>query len=132
MIPNHVGSISETAVTLDLLGRGYNVLLPTVVCRYDLLVEVPDRFVRVQVKTARTNRNGNLRVSWDQPYTKDEVDLIAVYDPRQKRIYYIPIDDIPEGSRSLTIRVKRVRGNTSSFKAEKYARFPVERMIPCS
>lgn len=126
------GSISETAVTLDLMRRGYNVLMPTVVSRYDLLVEAGDRnFIRVQVKTARIdNRDGNLKATWDRPYSPEEVDVIAIYDPTSNNVFYIPLQDIP-CSKGVTLRINRYKRNTTTtaLKAEDYTDFPLERVI---
>jgi hypothetical protein len=123
-----VGSISEAAVEWDMLGRGFNVLTPSVTTRYDRLVELNGKFVRVQVKTARTDlRDGNLRVSYDTPYSSSEIDIIAVFDPITRNIYYIPINHIPKGAKGFTLRVtKRVynRRKSAGLDAEKYKEFP--------
>lgn len=123
---NHIGSVSESAVTLDLLQRGYNVLMPAVISRYDLLLELGDSYLKIQVKTARTDRrDGNLRVTWERPYSPNEVDIIAVYDPETTNIYYIPLEDISPGSKGLTIRVKQYKYKKSTgFIAEDYLDFP--------
>lgn len=123
-----IGSISEAAVEWDLLGRGYNVLTPSVTARYDRLVETVGGFVRVQVKTARTDiRDGNLRVSYDTPYDQSEVDVIAVFDPSTRNIYYIPINDIPTGAKGFTLRVTRRvynRQKMAGLEASNYKEFP--------
>jgi hypothetical protein len=128
MNSTQVGSISEAAVEWDLLGRGFNVLKPSVTTRYDRLVEIGDKYVRVQVKTARTDiRDGNLRVSYDSPYSSSEIDIIAVFDPATKNIYYIPINDIPTGAKGFTLRVtKRVYNRVKSvgLDAQYYLDFP--------
>jgi hypothetical protein len=128
MNSTQIGSISEAAVEWDLLGRGFNVLKPSVTTRYDRLVETDDGYVRVQVKTARTDvRDGNLRVSYDTPYDQSEVDMIAVFDPSTLNIYYIPINDIPVGAKGFTLRVtKRIynRRKTAGLDAAKYKTFP--------
>jgi hypothetical protein len=122
-----IGSISEAAVEWDLLGRGFNVLTPSVTARYDRLVETHDGYIRVQVKTARTDvRDGNLRVSYDTPYNSSEIDIIAVFEPNARKIYYIPINDIPTGAKGFTLRVtKRVynRRKSAGLDAAKYTEF---------
>lgn len=123
-----VGSISEAAVEWDLLGRGYNVLTPSVTARYDRLVETDGGYIRVQVKTARMDvRDGNLRVSYDTPYDSTEIDIIAVFDPGERKVYYIPINDIPTGAKGFTLRItKRVynRIKSAGLDADKYTDFP--------
>lgn len=124
-----VGSISEAAVEWDLLSKGYNVLTPSVTTRYDRLVETHHGFIRVQVKTARTDiRDGNLRVSYDSPYSRSEIDIIAVFEPNSKNIYYIPIDDIPVSAKGFTLRVtKRIynRRKTAALDASQYIEFSI-------
>lgn len=123
-----IGSISEAAVEWDLLRRGCNVLTPAVTARYDRLVEIKGRFIRVQVKTARLDvRDGNLRVSYETPYSPSEIDVIAVFDPRTCDIYYIPINDIPDSAKGFTLRLtKRVynRKKSAGFDADRYKTFP--------
>lgn len=123
------GSISEIAVEMDLLKHGYNVLEPRVVSRYDRIVEVaPKVYVQVQIKTARIDkRDGNLRVTYDTPYDFSEIDLIAVYDPKNDTVYYIPIHDIPNGAKGFTLRItQRIynRTRTVGLDAENYLEFP--------
>ncbi|HDR8003374.1 group I intron-associated PD-(D/E)XK endonuclease [Bacillus cereus group sp. BceL300] len=125
------GSISEAAVEWDLLRQGFNVLSPAVVTRYDRVVEVAEKnYVRVQVKTARIDaRDGNLRVTYDTPYNPSEVDLIAVYSPSNGQVYYIPIDDIPEGAKGFTLRTtERIynRKKRAGLTANDYKKFPME------
>jgi hypothetical protein len=129
MNSTQVGSISEAAVEWDLLGRGFNVLKPSVTTRYDRAVETENgSFIRVQVKTARTDvRDGNLRVSYDTPYDPSEIDIIAVFEPVTQNVYYIPIEHIPVGAKGFTLRVtKRIYNRTKSagLDAENYKDFP--------
>ena len=123
-----IGSISEAAVEWDLLRRGFNVLTPSVTARYDRLVETETEFIRVQVNTARLDvRDGNLRVSYDTPYSSSEIDVIAVFDPRTANIYYISINDIPTEAKGFTLRLtERVynRKKSKGLDANKYLTFP--------
>jgi PD-(D/E)XK endonuclease len=128
MNSTQIGSISEAAVEWDLLGRGFNVLKPSVTTRYDRLVEIDGKYVRVQVKTARTDvRDGNLRISYETPYSDDQIDMIAVFDPNTRNIYYIPINDIPVGAKGFTLRVterKYNRKKSAGLDAYQYLDFP--------
>lgn len=128
MDSNQTGAISEIAVELDLLKRGFNILIPRVTTRYDRIVETNDgRYIRVQIKTARVDRrDGNLRVTYDTPYYAREVDVIAVFDPNGNDIYYVPIQDLPNGAKGFTLRVtpriyKRVK--RSGLDAANYTEF---------
>lgn len=128
MFSSQVGAISETVVELDLLRQNYNVLYPTVPARYDLLAEVePKKYISIQVKTARTDvRDGNLRVTYDVPYDKTQVDLIAVYDPKHDKLYYIPVEDIPPENKGFTLRItkRKNKRKTDSLTASNYKKFP--------
>jgi hypothetical protein len=54
-----IGEISEAIVIAEFLKSGFPVLLPFGDNqRYDMVVEVDGRFLRVQCKTARTLRGG--------------------------------------------------------------------------
>lgn len=123
-----IGSISEAAVEWDLLERGFNVLKPSVVTRYDRVVDIDGNYVRVQVKTARIDRrDGNLRVSYDTPYTDNQIDIIAVFDPNTRNIYYIPINDIPNDAKGFTLRVtprKYNRKKSAGLESQQYLDFP--------
>jgi hypothetical protein len=93
------------------------------------MVEMANKeVVRVQVKTARTDvRDGNLRVSYDTPYDPSEVDIIAVFDPNTRDIYYIPINDIPAGAKGFTLRVTRRvynRRKSAGLDASQYKKYP--------
>ncbi|HEY7150455.1 MAG TPA: group I intron-associated PD-(D/E)XK endonuclease [Solirubrobacterales bacterium] len=51
--PVDVGQRTEAAILSDLVRRGYSVLLPFGVNqRYDLLLDLGEKFVRVQCKRA--------------------------------------------------------------------------------
>ena len=49
---NQKGAIAETAIAHAAIELGIQVLKPWVEDRYDLVFDLPDRFVRVQCKTA--------------------------------------------------------------------------------
>jgi len=55
--PVDVGTRTEAVVLAELVKRGYRVLLPFGHNhRYDLVLDVEGRFVRVQCKTGRLSR----------------------------------------------------------------------------
>lgn len=122
------GAISEQAVEIDLLRRGYNILEPVVTSRYDLVVETSDRlYIRVQVKTAWLDKHGNLNVSSGKtPYSSAEVDVIAVYDRDNQNVYYVPID-VLDGRTLYSLRLRRYkikRKKGAALMADRYKHFP--------
>jgi hypothetical protein len=117
--PVDVGLRSEVALTNLLVQMGYAVFLPVGHNhRYDLLLDVGDRFVRVQCKTGRLrdgvirfntvstrcNRYDTLRRGYD-----GEVDGFGVWCPQNGRGYYVPIEDIASGI--ATLRLARTANN---------------------
>jgi hypothetical protein len=124
---NQKGALAEMIVETDLLNRGMNVLMPRVPARYDRLVETNGQYIRVQIKHGRIDvRDGNLRVTWETPYSPEETDLFAVFNPVNKEIYYIPVEDVPNGSKGLTVRLtqRKNRRQTNAFPAAEYLEFP--------
>jgi hypothetical protein len=85
-----------------LVRRGYRVLVPFGVNdRYDLVLDLGDRFLRVQCKTGRL-KNGsvifsarsvrsNRRATLERPYL-GEADVLAVYCPGTGRVYAVPVE----------------------------------------
>jgi len=104
------GSIAELVVAARLVKEGWRVLLPYGEnTRYDLVAEREGRFVRVQVKYV-TPKNGVLDVkcqssnNWSiLPYTADEIDAIAVYDPVSEKVYYVPVAELRKGAMKLRL-----------------------------
>ena len=104
--PKDIGDRSTLAIILALREAGYRVLLPFGEnTRYDLVIDGPDGFARVQCKTGRL-RNGAVRFRTcssyyhhpnpRQPAThyRGQVDLFAVYCPSTSGVYLIPIDEV--------------------------------------
>lgn len=103
----HVGDISQANVMAALLKKQCSVLLPFGDNqRYDLVIETPDGFHRIQCKTGRirsgaiefpvasssNHRRGGAR----RPYL-GQIDYFGVYCPCNGKTYLVP-------SRDLTLR----------------------------
>ena len=101
--PVDVGDRTEAIVIAALMRRGYRVLRPlSANQRYDLVLDLGDRFLRVQCKTGRlrggaivfstrsvrSNRNG----TFVRSYT-DEADVFLVHCPATDRIYAVPVGE---------------------------------------
>lgn len=81
-----VGAISEMAVALDLMQKGYAVfraLSPS--CKSDLVAMKLGVILTVEVRTGYISASQNVTF----PHRKDdEADIYAAYVPREQRVYY--------------------------------------------
>lgn len=100
-ITKQKGDIAEAFVTYLLKANGFNVLVPWGEDnRYDLVSEKDGVFKRIQVKYAtakagivevRVRSCNNYKVLH---YSKNDVDVIAVYTPQQQKVYFVPLNGI--------------------------------------
>jgi len=108
--PKRIGDRSTLAVMLALHDAGLDLLLPFGEnTRYDLVVDLDSRLVRVQCKTGRL-RNGAVFFATCSAYGHhrnpqahrrdyaDQIDYFAVYCPETGGVYLIPIEDVPSKS----------------------------------
>jgi len=108
------GSIAELRVCGDLMERGWNILLPYGEnSRYDLVAERDGQFIRIQVKYV-TPKDGAMEVNcrssnnWSvRPYTSQEIDYIAAFNPKDNAVYYIPVSKIRKKSMKLRLEPAR-------------------------
>lgn len=114
-----IGDITEAVVLAEFLSAGFPVLLPFGDNRrYDMVVEIDRRFLRVQCKTAHRCADGacirfnarstNRRTGAGTSY-RDEADLFAVYSPYTRQVYVLPVDDV--GEVGVWLRLVPVRNN---------------------
>ena len=109
---------------LALHDAGLDLLIPFGEnTRYDLVVDLDSRLVRVQCKTGRL-RNGAVFFATCSAYGHhrnpqahrrdyaDEIDYFAIYCPETSGVYLIPIEDVPSKS-SAALRVKPASNNQS-------------------
>jgi hypothetical protein len=102
--PVDVGDRTEAIVVAALVRRGYRVLRPlSTNQRYDLVLDLGERFLRVQCKTGRL-RKGAVRFSTRscrsdtkrthvRSYSSDEADVFVVHCPDTDRIYAVAVGD---------------------------------------
>lgn len=92
------GNIGQFSIMADLIQRGFVVLSPAGNHpHYDIVIEKGGIFKRVQVRY-NTQRKGVLLVKLftvghggkSNYHTVDNIDIIAVYDATDKKIYYLP------------------------------------------
>ena len=121
LTPSQKGAAAEAAITASLLELGLTVLRP--LCegrRYDLVVDLEPRLLRVQCKLARRQDGAlvvGLRTNRCTPagyvstsYTAEEVDAIGVYAPDLRRCFLIPISEACD-RRMIHLRLKPAKNN---------------------
>ena len=123
--PVDVGQRSETAILAAFVERGFDVLLPWGTNRrYDMVLDLGDRFVRVQCKTGRI-KNGavlfsakSVRCNTKRNLTREyvgEIDYFAVYCPARRAVYLVACDETTRTEVMLRIeptannQTKRIR-----------------------
>jgi PD-(D/E)XK endonuclease len=121
-----VGQRSEAIILAELVKRGYRVLLPYGTNhRYDLVIDVGDRFLRAQCKTGRLRRGAiefntastraNTLRAYTKPYDADQIELFLVYCQETDRVYAVDIGEVGPGSALLRVdptangQAKRIR-----------------------
>lgn len=139
MISSHyIGKITELAVAESFLKFGYQVSQPLVAdSRYDFIVDIKDKLIKIQVKTSTVKEDGayfefatstshtNTVGTINKSYTKDEIDYFAtMYD---NQCYIVPIEEC--GCRGQRLRLKPTKNNQTKgiMFAENYK---LERIFP--
>lgn len=119
------GTITEIQVAVHLLKLGYVVSQPLVQdTRYDLIVDVKHKLIRLQVKTARKNSKNtgnsiifncrsttnNVRECKQRYYSSDDVDFFATYWDNE--VFLIPVN---ECSAEKTIWLEKPKSSVSTY-----------------
>ena len=117
---NQKGLIAETAIVHEAVKYGLCVLRPFSDERYDLVLDVGGRFVRLQCKWARRRNevvvvvcHSNRRAPEGfrrRTYSGGETDVIAAYCPDVNCCYFIPAS-IFSGRSQLHLRLEGTRNN---------------------
>jgi hypothetical protein len=132
MSTNQKGAIAEARITSEALELGCTVYRPmSEGCRYDLIVDVGGRLLRVQCKwasvkgrivvvyaiTSRLTPQGYVRTTYDPT----EIDGIAAYCHELKRCFWLPIEEFA-GKSVVHLRLQPARnGQRSGLRwAEQY------------
>lgn len=119
------GVITQLQVATYLLQLGYIVSQPLVQdSKYDLIVDVNNKLVRLQVKTARKHpknqgqsivfncrsTTNNVRECKQRYYSQTEVDFFATY--WNKQVFLIPIN---ECSSEKTLWLEKPKNSASTY-----------------
>lgn len=135
------GEITETIVLAKLVELGYQCLLPFGHdSRYDIAIDDDGKLIRIQCKTAwYMEKKGCLEFNTAITYArvggkthirkgyKGEADYFGVYSPDTGKIYLIPVEDVPIGSKGC-LRLEATKNNQQ--KGVKWAvDYEIERVI---
>lgn len=109
------GKTTELKVALAFLSRGYQINQPLVSdSRYDFIVDINNKLIRLQVKTCRAFENEgyidfatssshtNAKGTVNHSYTKNEIDFFATF--YNNECYVISVNDC--GKRNQRLRIK--------------------------
>jgi hypothetical protein len=117
---NHKGNVAELAIAKEAASLGLSVFAPlTEHERYDLILGIKDRLLRVQCKWAscredviyvrlKSSRHSPTRGYIVATYGQSEIDAVAVYCGDLDRCYLLPIDLVADCG-VITLRVKPTR-----------------------
>jgi hypothetical protein len=118
-----VGYIGEQVVARDLIRLGHDVYYPAVDDnKVDMVVEVNQRLIRVQVKTARTLRGTTIQIQTKQ-YVNRMIDIIAIYYEPKDIIAYYPY----RNEEFLILAIQRAKNNQEKGRNwfYQYLEFPL-------
>lgn len=121
---NQRGELAQLKVQERAISLGYTLSIPTIDCRYDLVIDNNGKFTRVQIKHVTDNKkNNSVRLKLEKKegkkkvgYTKDEIDLILVYVDSIDKILQIKPAQF-HNKKKLSIKV---RGTNRNLKTENW------------
>src|SRR5262245_52392864 len=100
---NQKGAVAESAVVHEAIKLGIGVWLPMADERFDIILDLRPRLVRVQCKFAsrhddvivvRFHANRRTRTGMRRTfYSADEIDAFAAYSPDTDRCYFLPMPE---------------------------------------
>ena len=135
---HYVGKITELAVAQAFLQRGYQVSQPLVAdSRYDFVVDVRGKLLKIQVKTGTVKEDGayiefatstshtNTQGTINHSYKQDEIDYFATMLGTQ--CYVVPVDRC--GSRAQRLRLMPTKNG--QIKGIMFATdFEIDKVFP--
>lgn len=116
------GEIAQLKVQQRAVELGYTVSIPTVDCRYDLIIDDNSTLTKAQIKYADGTAQGkSIRVNLvskhknkKQRYKKEEIDIVLVYVPKIGKILQLKADQFHDKA-NVDIRIEKIEGNASRF-----------------
>lgn len=119
---NSIGAETEGRVLAALIKAGFTVAVPFGVARYDLVIETPEGFKRVQCKTGRLRggavvfnayslgSNRRPGATTRQSY-RGHADLFGVYCRGTDSVYLVPVDG---NTSEVSLRVSPAKNSQQS------------------
>jgi PD-(D/E)XK endonuclease len=115
------GAVAEAEIAAAAIRLELPVLRPVAEGgRYDLVIDLGEKLLRVQCKWASRNQNVlTIRCATSRhtphgyvktTYSTDEIDAIAAYSPDTYRCYLIPIGEA-QGMAAISLRLAPTRNN---------------------
>lgn len=122
------GDASEALVVAKYIEKGYNVLTPVNDgVAYDLVVEKNGKLYKVQVKRGRKEKNvisfrccSQTRSNGNIPYTKNEVDLFTIHEPKSGNVYEVKFDEAPKTQMYLRTEISKANKRKNMNMAADY------------
>ncbi len=91
----HKGVMTERQAELEFLKQGWATYYPSAVERCDFIAVKWPHILRVQVKTGNLeNQNRSIVAKSNRPYTKEDIDVVAISDPKNDTFYFVPVEDL--------------------------------------
>ena len=117
---NQKGAIAEAAIIHQAAKLGIPVLRPTTDERYDIVLDLRGRFVRVQCKWAplygevvifrcRSCRRARAALR-HRSYSSEEIDAFAAYCADLERSFYVPME-IAQNRLAIQLRISPTQNN---------------------
>jgi hypothetical protein len=109
------GELCENIAIVHLMKMGFVVSKTINKCRYDLLVDVDGRILKMQVKKATIKENYiefrtasvSTKNKIRKQYTNKEIDYFIIVDSDNDIVYIMHVDDCSQGNQRLrTIKAK--------------------------
>ena len=117
------GALAEQAIAFEALKRGIGVFRPLGDERYDLILDLRPRLLRVQCKWAarvgdvvvvrtRRGRRGRAGLIYAY-YAPEEIDAVAAYCPDTEQCYLLP-HELSVGRAAVQLRLAPTRNNQAA------------------
>lgn len=111
------GNLAELMISAELARQGWKIAFPFGEnWDYDLIIEHDGVFSRVQVKHVMSSEDKieipcksvsvtNGKATNIKKYTSSDIDVLAAYDARTGKCYFIPAQELGDGKGSYTLRI---------------------------
>jgi hypothetical protein len=125
---NRIGTVTELKCITYFIELGYVVSVPQNQCRYDIIIDTGNNFLKVQVKTCNTTRNpGSITFSTcashyiqgkhtHTSYQDDNIDYFCTY--YNNECYLVPVSECGHREKCLRFSMPK-SGQTKNISFAK-------------